>query len=111
MADYLKVEKTALLTLLKNTKDYISMTKEASARSTVEDSRVEEAIYSLCESGLVPLQKRAQVIDGILEDPNRLCDLLEKIASKVGPSTLGGGDSHTPDTNDAELSFVDFCIN
>ena len=105
---FVKVDKEALASFLGGVKNYVGLTKEA---KVVSDSRVEEAVYSLCESGLLPIQKRAEVIDGILQDPNRICDLLEKLASRVGPSSLGGGDTATVSGEDPELSFVDFCVN
>ena len=112
MSDYVKVEKQALAGLLQGVRNYISLTKEASApAASVDGSRVEEAIFALCENGLLPIQKRAEVIEGISQDPNRLCELLEKLASRVGPSSLGGGDTETVSGEDPELSFVDFCVN
>lgn len=95
--------------LLVGMSDYIEMTKEAS-KPSVSPSKVEDAIYALCENGLLSVEKRAKLIDDIRVNPDTICELIEKLATRVGPSSLGDSDSMKTDGRDAERSFMEFCL-
>lgn len=102
--------KAEFINVINNVLNYIDMTKEASHAPTVDRSMVESAVYSLCEHGLMPVEKRASTVEALSSDPNKMCELLEKLAHRVGPNSLGGGDEHQTAGSDPESDFVSFCI-
>jgi hypothetical protein len=105
--------KEEFVSLLEGVSKYIEMTKEASntISHNIDSSNLEGAIYSLCSNGLLPIEKRAQIIDDIKDDPNKICTLIEKLASRVGPSSLGDSDSTETDGRDASSIFEQFCLS
>ena len=105
-----------LTNLLIGMSKYIGMTKEASVRQstnedTLDGSRLENAVEALCAQGLMAVEKRASVIESIQIDPNKICDLLEKIASRAGPSALGASDTESSDGSDPDADFEVFCLS
>lgn len=95
---------------LKAVSSFIEMSKEASAAPTITHSRIDTVVDTLCAEGLIPTEKRAATADALRADPNKLCDLLEKLAKKTGPSSLGEGDVYNNDGGDASLAFAEFCV-
>lgn len=106
-----KLPKAELMNVFQDVLNYIDMTKEASSSPTVDRSQVESAVYSLCQNGLMPVEKRAATVESLSRDPNKMCELLEKLASRIGPNSLGGGDELQTAGTNPEDDFVSFCIN
>ena len=103
----MKINKSELIGLLQGVSSYIEMTKTAAAPA-MDSPRLEKAIGTLCDQGILLQEKRAQIIDSIQRDPNKMCDMLEKLASKVGSASLGAGDNNEVDPAGDE--FAEFCL-
>jgi len=102
----------------KDVVEYIEMTqglleKSASADPSqylgTENYRIKlaEAVESLAENRLIPLNARREVFDEFLSRPEKIAETLCKLSQKVGPHSLGEASERTDvSTLDPILRFV-----
>ena len=95
---------------LKSVSAYVDMTKEANAAPSFDSAKIDKVVNILCTEGFIPEEKRAHTLSSLKANPSKICDILEKLAKKAGPSSLGEADSYNISTGDAGSAFVDFCL-
>lgn len=83
--------------------------KSASLRSKFHGYRVKIAMVvdNLVSRGIVPLADKMSLYEELVDSPEKAADMLVKLSTEVGPSTLGGpSDLNDLDSRDAIERFA-----